>query len=170
MRRNSDDANTRTEMSEILKLLEPTESEFKMLASISSESGPRRKRLKKMPRSIRAKLRPGFSFNTLDLTADYQFKTSSSVGFTFFPNKAFSTYSTRVCGYLDVHYPCIDYMCRAMLRVVLPRKYAGVESLRVILSDTLGALEIPEDESYEMIYTEHESGVLMLKPEDYVIY
>jgi hypothetical protein len=102
----------------------------------------------------------GFAF--LDLVAEFQFKTASSLSFqlgtkgdtlqlpdmkepwVLGPGRVFT-----VIGWLDVHHPC-EGCHRLQLRVGLPDQYACWQSMRDLVPQVKAALGLPADESYEI--------------------
>ena len=105
----------------------------------------------------------GDGFTVLDLVAEFQFKTVSSVSFqlgtkgdilhvpgmdepwVLGEGRVFS-----VIGWLDVHHPCEGFH-RLQLRVGLPDRYATWESMRDLVPQVKAALGLPADESYQIV-------------------
>jgi hypothetical protein len=114
-----------------------------------------------------ARWKNGDGFALLDLIAQFQFKTASSLSFQL--GKVVDHNSPRlpemgdepwdfllesgtvlvVIGWLDVHYPC-DGLHRLQLRVGLPDRYLCWESMRDLVREVLAMLELPNDESYHV--------------------
>jgi hypothetical protein len=104
----------------------------------------------------------GDEFAVLDLVAELQFKTASSLSFqlgvkgnmlqlpdmeepwVLGPGGVFT-----VIGWLDVHHPCEGFH-RLQLRVGLPDRYACWESMRDLVPQVKAALGLPADESYHV--------------------
>jgi hypothetical protein len=101
-------------------------------------------------------------FAVLDLVAQFQFKTASSVSFQLgtkgdtlqLPgmDKPWVLGAGRVftvIGWLDAHHPCAGFH-RLQLRVGLPDRYACWESMRDLVPQVKAALGLPADESYHI--------------------
>jgi hypothetical protein len=104
----------------------------------------------------------GDSFAVLDLVAEFQFKTASSVSFQLgtkgntlqLPDmdQPWVLGAGRVftiIGWLDAHHPCEGFH-RLQLRVGLPDRYACWESMRDLVPRVKEALGLPPDESYHV--------------------
>jgi len=107
----------------------------------------------------------GDEFAVLDLVAEFQFKTASSLSFNLgtrgttlqlpdmekpwvlAPGRVFT-----VIGWLDVHHPC-EGLHRLQLRIGLPDRYACWESMRDLVPQVKAALGVPADESYHVYMT-----------------
>jgi hypothetical protein len=115
----------------------------------------------------------GDSFPVLDLIAQFEFKSASSLSFHLgthagpgsprLPEMTVDESLERllqtssvffVIGWLDVHHPC-EGPHRLQLRVGLPDRYVGWESMRDLVPQVLAALGLPADESYHV----HLSGL-----------
>lgn len=104
----------------------------------------------------------GDGFAVLDLVAEFQFKTASSLSFqlgtkgnaiqlpdmeepwVLGPGRVFT-----VIGWLDVHYPCEGFH-RLQMRAGLPDRYACWEAMRDLVPQVKAALGLPADESYHV--------------------
>src|SRR5262245_33794513 len=110
----------------------------------------------------------GGEFPVLDLVAQFQFKTPSSLSFQL--GKSVDRNTPRlpemdggepwdfllesgsvfvVIGYLDAHHPC-EGLHRLQLRVGLPDRYVCWESMRDLVPQVKAALGLPPDESYHV--------------------
>ncbi|MBZ0166754.1 MAG: hypothetical protein K8I00_08090 [Candidatus Omnitrophica bacterium] len=90
-------------------------------------------------------------FDVLDLTARYEFKTASSIGFGLFNLSADQRTLTEV-GKINVHYPC-DGHIKTRLFVSVPERHHQHEHLKEIVDRTFAALQIPADETFEADFT-----------------
>ncbi len=87
----------------------------------------------------------GPQFAVLDLSAAFEFKAATSVGFHLgrsVPRAFF------VVGRLEVHHPC-DGHVKARLTVVLPEEYHPGERMLDLVRRVFAELDIPADETYE---------------------
>lgn len=104
----------------------------------------------------------GDGFAILDLVAEFQFKTTSSLSFLLgrkqdslqVPDmdEPWVLGSCRVfcvIGWLDIHHPC-DGPHRLQLRVGLPERYARWKSMRDLVPQVIAALKLPAAESYHV--------------------
>ena len=101
----------------------------------------------------------GAEFPLLDLTAQFEWKSASSLSFQLgmkdapieLPNAppGFDLRGFVVIGWLDIHHPCEGYQ-RLRLRVGLPERYANWEAMRDIVQQVIAILELPADESYHI--------------------
>jgi hypothetical protein len=109
----------------------------------------------------------GDGFTVLDLVAEFQSKTASSLSFQLGTRGDSLTLPGMkepwvlgggrvfsVIGWLDIHHPC-DGPHRLRLRVGLPDRYACGESMRDLVPQVIAALGLPPDESYHV----HVAGV-----------
>jgi hypothetical protein len=112
----------------------------------------------------------GDEFRTLDLVAQFRFKSASSLSFEL--GKLVDRDSPRlpemgdepwefllesgsvfvVLGWLDIHHPC-DGFHRLQLRAGLPDRYVSWESMRDLVRDVLAVQELPADESHHVYLT-----------------
>jgi hypothetical protein len=104
----------------------------------------------------------GDEFAVLDLVAQFQFKTDSSLSFQLGTKGDSIQIPGRsepwvlgggrvftVVGWLDVHHPC-DGPHRLRLRVGLPDKHVCGKSMRSLVPDVIAALGLPADASYHV--------------------
>jgi hypothetical protein len=109
----------------------------------------------------------GDEFPLLDLVAQFQFKSASSVSFELgtlvdrgsprLPEMGDEPWDFLlesgsvfvVLGWLDVHHPC-EGCHRLQLRVGLPDRYVCWESMRDLVPQVLAALGLPADEPYHV--------------------
>jgi hypothetical protein len=109
-----------------------------------------------------ARWKDGDEFAVLDLIAQFQFKTASSVSFQLGtkgdtlqlpgmdqPWVLGAGRVFTVIGWLDAHHPC-EGLHRLQLRVGLPDRYACWESMRELVPQVKAALGLPADESYHI--------------------
>ncbi|NBR88061.1 MAG: hypothetical protein EB141_18915 [Verrucomicrobia bacterium] len=98
---------------------------------------------------------PNDEFDFLDLRAQFQFKTATSIGFRVgpIPQGQFSHF-----GYLQVHHPSVGEM-KARVYVQLPRRYRDLGLLRQVCMAAFRALGIPDGESFELNYANSEEGI-----------
>jgi hypothetical protein len=109
----------------------------------------------------------GDEFPILDLVAQFEYKTSSSLSFQL--GKTVDRHSPRlpemcsdeqwefvtehpifvVIGWLDVHHPC-DGSHPLRLRVGLPDRYVSSESMRDLVPQVKAALGLPADVPYQV--------------------
>ena len=117
-----------------------------------------------------ARWKRGDEFTVLDLVAQCQFKSVSSLSFQL--GTSVVRESPRlpemddmdeellnfllegagffvVVGWLDVHHPC-NGPHRLQLRVGLPDRYVCWESMRDLVPQVIAALQLPTDESYHV--------------------
>lgn len=116
-----------------------------------------------------ARWKQGDEFAVLDLVAQLQFKSASTLSFQLgthvsrgsprppemvgddelmdFLLEASSVFV--VIGWLDVHHPC-DGFHRLQLRVGLPDRYVCWESMRDLVPQVIAALGLSADESYHV--------------------
>ncbi len=120
-----------------------------------------------------ARWKHGEAFSILDLIAQFEFRTSSSLSFQL--GKSIDRHSPRlpemepgeeridgrdkwdfmlesgsvfvVLGWLDVHHPC-EGLHRLQLRVGLPDRYVCWESMRDLVPQVKAMLALPSDEPY----------------------
>jgi hypothetical protein len=103
----------------------------------------------------------GQEFVLLDLVAQMEFKSESSLSFylgtkgdTLLLPGMEEPWVTgpgivfTVIGWVDVHYPCEGHI-RAQLRICLPEKYHEPERRLELVQQLFGRLGIPADETYE---------------------
>jgi hypothetical protein len=104
----------------------------------------------------------GDEFAVLDLVARFRFKTASGVSFdlgtkgdtlrlpgTSEPWVLGAGRVFTVVGWLDAHHPC-EGLHRLWLRVGLPDRYTGGESMRDLVPQVKAALGLPVDEPYHV--------------------
>ena len=117
----------------------------------------------------------GDKFQVLDLVAQFEFKSASSLSFNL--GKLLTRDSRRlpemgttsdedwdfalasgiafvVIGWLDAHHPSEPYN-RLRLRVGLPDRYLSWESMRDLVPQVVAALQLPADVPYQV----HMSGL-----------
>jgi hypothetical protein len=102
---------------------------------------------------------PGAEFPILDLTAQFEWKSASSLSFQLGTKDApiklpdappdFELRGFVVIGWLDIHHPCEGYQ-RLRVRVGLPDRYVNWESMRDIVRQVIAVLELPAGESYHI--------------------
>jgi hypothetical protein len=106
-------------------------------------------------------------FPLLDLTAQFDFKTESSISFLI--GKGTSCYF-GVYGRAEIHHPCtgeFESQAKVSIRVYLPAKYLFEKHLNETIRQTLKTLytvlSIPEEETHEVRFFE-------VGPEAYVVF
>jgi len=104
------------------------------------------------------------TFNVLDLTAVFDFKTDSSVSFTL-ERYSRSLLPTRMMGWIDLHHPCAGHI-KLRVRIALPAEYHTPEKLREIARAALDALGVPPDETWEADLCAVTATTVMAQPVD----
>src|SRR5262249_7253442 len=110
----------------------------------------------------------GDEFPVLDLVAQFQFKTPSSLSFQL--GKSVDRHTARlpemeggepwdfllesgpvfvVLGWLDIHHPCSGHH-PLQVRAGLPDRYVSWESMRDLVPAVVAALELPSDVPYHL--------------------
>ncbi len=105
----------------------------------------------------------GDEFAVLDLVAEFQFKTASSLSFQLGTKSDTLQLSGMdepwvlgagrvfsVIGWIDAHHPC-EGLHRLQLRVGLPDRYVCWESMRDLVPQVKAALGLSPDESYHIL-------------------
>jgi hypothetical protein len=116
-----------------------------------------------------ARWKYGDEFVILDLVAQFQFKSASSLSFQlgtplnrdspripemgddelmYFLEGGSSVFA--ILGWLDAHHPC-EGIHRLQLRVGLPDRYVSWESMRDLVPQVKAALGLPADEPYHVL-------------------
>jgi hypothetical protein len=113
----------------------------------------------------------GDEFAVLDLVAQFQFKTSCSLAFHLgklikrgiprppeMSDLAWELVQEEgaeffvILGWLDLHHPCEGFH-RLQVRVGLPDRYVSWETMRDLVAQVIGTLELPADKSYHIYLT-----------------
>lgn len=89
-------------------------------------------------------------FDVLDLVAQYEFKTESSISFTLGHGTPAHFQSL---GRVEVHHPCVGSF-NARLRVWLPDQHINLTSMIEVIQRVFLALTIPDNETHEAIFFE----------------
>ena len=112
-------------------------------------------------------------FQVLDLSARFTFRSATSISFDLGrnsdtlvlpgggflgedfvmnvgPGRAF-----YVTGRVDVHHPCEGHI-KTQLHIVLPPEYNSSERMKEFIAIVFEALDIPSDETYEVLFVSPE--------------
>ena len=93
-------------------------------------------------------------FIFLDLTAQFEFKTQTSISFLIGDGPSFYF---KVQGRVEVHHPCEaewESAAKVQMRVSLPSRYLTEENMMEIIKLLYSALGIPEEATHQVRFFE----------------
>jgi hypothetical protein len=99
------------------------------------------------------------TFDALDLSMRFKFKSPSSIGFKFATKQAQHT----IIGEMQIHQPCEGHI-KARVYIQLPSEYKECKLLVQILEAAFRELGIPPDETYELSFDNSEDGLFTCQP------